>query len=340
MAPSLVIKAGPLAGRRFELGPELVVGRVDADVTIEDPLLSRRHALIRSARGEVQIEDLGSRNGTWVNGERITGVMRIEPGDVIEVGDTSLEVEFARERDGRTVLAPREDAGRGKDDEELRLISALFADLGGSAAAGESLRTVTGAVERFGGAVQAAPEGRVVALFGLPDERDDDAERAARAALAIRDTVAAPRIGIATGEIDVELLDRGDPRWWARSDATNVAAGLESLADPGTILVEQATARRLVHEFEFEPLGDANVAGRGEPVEAWKLICAQPDEVAESAAPAPVAAPPLSLRFEVDWKTGEVLLDLGEESEQIRLVYDGGRWRIAPLAGAPPRPSS
>lgn len=105
MAPSLLAKEGPLEGRRFTLDSELVLGRVGADVTIEDPLISRRHALIRSAGGRIQIEDLGSSNGTWVNGERITTPKWLEPGDLIKVGETTFEVEADPADKGRTVLA-------------------------------------------------------------------------------------------------------------------------------------------------------------------------------------------------------------------------------------------
>ena len=62
-----------LAGRRFEVDTRLLVGRVDADLTIEDELVSRRHAEIRAVAGALEIEDRGSLNGTWVNGERSSG---------------------------------------------------------------------------------------------------------------------------------------------------------------------------------------------------------------------------------------------------------------------------
>ena len=77
VVPSLFLKDGPLAGRRVPVTAELLIGRADADLTIDDPLVSRRHALVRPAPGGGdEIEDLGSTNGTWVNGERIDGLRR------------------------------------------------------------------------------------------------------------------------------------------------------------------------------------------------------------------------------------------------------------------------
>jgi ABC-type multidrug transport system fused ATPase/permease subunit/pSer/pThr/pTyr-binding forkhead associated (FHA) protein len=91
--PALMVKNGSLAGRWVEVDGELIVGRQDADVTIDDERISRRHALIRAVAGGLAIEDLGSLNGTWVNGTRVEASTRLEPGDIVEVGRTLIEVE-------------------------------------------------------------------------------------------------------------------------------------------------------------------------------------------------------------------------------------------------------
>jgi pSer/pThr/pTyr-binding forkhead associated (FHA) protein len=85
--------AGPLAGRRVEVASALVLGREAADLVIDDPQVSRRHAGVRPASGALEVEDLGSLNGTWVNGARIDGPTRLAPGDRVRVGDTTFEVE-------------------------------------------------------------------------------------------------------------------------------------------------------------------------------------------------------------------------------------------------------
>ena len=96
MTPALVFKEGPLAGRRVEVVAELVIGRVDAGLTIDDEEVSRRHAVVRPEDGEIEIEDLGSRNGTYVNGVRIEAVTRLAGGDSVKLGTSVLQVESGR----------------------------------------------------------------------------------------------------------------------------------------------------------------------------------------------------------------------------------------------------
>lgn len=96
MTPALVFKEGPLTGRRVEIDAELVVGREDEALTIEDDEISRRHAVIRPGDGVIEIEDLGSTNGTYVNGVRIEGATRLAGGDTIKLGRSVLEVESVR----------------------------------------------------------------------------------------------------------------------------------------------------------------------------------------------------------------------------------------------------
>ena len=96
MTPALVFKEGPLAGQRVEVDTELVVGRENAGLTIEDEEISRRHAVIRPGDGGVEIEDLGSRNGTFVNGVRIESATRLAGGDTVKLGQSVLQIESAR----------------------------------------------------------------------------------------------------------------------------------------------------------------------------------------------------------------------------------------------------
>ena len=105
---TLVFEDGPLAGRRIELTDELVVGREDAALTIDDPELSRRHAAIRPSGDGFEIEDLGSRNGTHVNGTRIEAATRLGGGDTIKLGQSSIRFEAARA--AATVASPVQSA--------------------------------------------------------------------------------------------------------------------------------------------------------------------------------------------------------------------------------------
>jgi len=184
-------------------------------------------------------------------------------------------------------------------DDELRLITALFADITGSTGLGERLapdevKAVIGecvtrmsrAVEEFGGIVQAYQGDGICAYFGVPLAHEDDPERAVRAGLRIVDLVGAyareaeaawgvtglnVRVGVNSGRAAVGTVGAADPQTVALGDATNVAARLESHAEPGTVLVGDATARRLRGRFVVEPRGELAVKGRQESVTAWRV---------------------------------------------------------------------
>ena len=93
----LKVTSGPAAGETYELERDLLIGREEAHINLADPELSRHHATLhRTARGVV-IEDLGSLNGTFVNGERVTEPMLITDTAAIRVGKTELRLEFPAE---------------------------------------------------------------------------------------------------------------------------------------------------------------------------------------------------------------------------------------------------
>lgn len=89
--PALLLLTGPSAGLRIEVKEEAVVGRSPScQIALEDAKVSRRHARIRVEEGQTRISDLGSRNGTVVNGERVEGEAILLPGDRVQVGDTTI----------------------------------------------------------------------------------------------------------------------------------------------------------------------------------------------------------------------------------------------------------
>ena len=92
---SLVIHEGPGAGSEHPVDGELILGREQgsADLVIDDPGVSRRHARVIPDNGGVVVEDLGSSNGTYVNGERISGPVELGAGDEVQVGATVMGVE-------------------------------------------------------------------------------------------------------------------------------------------------------------------------------------------------------------------------------------------------------
>jgi pSer/pThr/pTyr-binding forkhead associated (FHA) protein len=91
----LVVTAGTAPGRRLTLRDELVIGRgVSGEGRLsDDHELSRRHARVaRDASGQLTIEDLGSANGTFVNGERVRGRQVLKVGDSVQIGSTTLQL--------------------------------------------------------------------------------------------------------------------------------------------------------------------------------------------------------------------------------------------------------
>jgi class 3 adenylate cyclase/DNA-binding winged helix-turn-helix (wHTH) protein len=197
------------------------------------------------------------------------------------------------------LAAPMERTAPRADDDEVRLVTVLFADIVGSTGLGERLppedvKALVGecvsqmalAVEEYGGTVQAFEGDGICAYFGVPHAHEDDPERAARTGLRIlevagdyaRDVAAAwgipdfaVRVGINTGRASVGLVGAGNPQTVALGDVTNVAARIQSAARHGTIAVGDETTRRLVHRFAFESLGELTVKGRSEPVRASQL---------------------------------------------------------------------
>jgi len=104
--PAVVVKTGPEAGRRVELGVEIAIGRQDGDLALEDPEVSRRHAVLRRSGESVIVEDLDSTNGTFVNGERIRSPITVGPGDRVRVGRTTLEIEPDQRAEDTMVSTP------------------------------------------------------------------------------------------------------------------------------------------------------------------------------------------------------------------------------------------
>jgi ABC-type multidrug transport system fused ATPase/permease subunit len=104
--PQLVIRSGPLAGRRITVDRPLTVGRTQGDVMLDDIQVSRRHALLRPASdATIVVQDLGSTNGTVLNGRPLSGPARLFPGDRLTLGTTILELAEADSASGTAPAA-------------------------------------------------------------------------------------------------------------------------------------------------------------------------------------------------------------------------------------------
>jgi hypothetical protein len=100
---TLVIREGEGAGTEHPLDGEVVLGREpgSADLVLTDPGVSRRHAAVRAEPGRITVADLGSSNGTYVNGTRIRGETDLADGDEIQLGGTIVSV---HSRDAATAI--------------------------------------------------------------------------------------------------------------------------------------------------------------------------------------------------------------------------------------------
>jgi class 3 adenylate cyclase len=183
---------------------------------------------------------------------------------------------------------------------ELRkVVTILFCDVTGSTSLGERLdseslrrvmeryfavaRTV---LERHGGTVEKFIGDAVMAVFGIPVVHEDDALRAARAAVELRDelvdlnealdrefgTELQVRMGINTGEV---VTNEGGTL--ATGDAVNVAARLEQAAQPGDILIGDTTRQLAQTALDFESVAAVDAKGKSEPLIAFRLLGVQAD---------------------------------------------------------------
>ena len=164
---------------------------------------------------------------------------------------------------------------------ELRkVVTVLFCDVAGSTALGErldpeALRVVMAryfdiakaAIERHGGTLEKFIGDAVMAVFGVPVIREDDALRAVRAAQEIRDGVDIDvRIGVNTGEVVTSVEDS-----LVTGDAVNVAARLEQAAGTGEVLIGEETYRLVRDAVQVEQLAPLEVKGKTELLRAYRL---------------------------------------------------------------------
>jgi predicted component of type VI protein secretion system len=103
---AFIATGGALEGQRFELEGDHTIGREGADITLDDDQVSRSHARVSVADGTVTIEDLGSTNGTFVNGARIEEATTLAPGDTVRIGATTFALEAEAEAESELEPEP------------------------------------------------------------------------------------------------------------------------------------------------------------------------------------------------------------------------------------------
>ena len=180
---------------------------------------------------------------------------------------------------------------------ERRQLTVMFVDLVGSTALSERLdpedlrevirayqETCADAVSRFEGHVAKLMGDGALAYFGYPRAHEDDAERAVRAGLNLVQVISklhtpdgqslAARIGIATGLVVVgDLIGEGAAQEEAVVGETpNLAARLQTLAEPGSVVIGGGTRRLLGDLFELSDLGQHSLRGFAEPLPVWRAV--------------------------------------------------------------------
>jgi pSer/pThr/pTyr-binding forkhead associated (FHA) protein len=83
------------SGERFPIEGSVTIGRSDCDIVLDNDQVSRRHATVWTTEAGIEVEDLGSRNGTRVNSAEIQSRHPLEEGDIVEIGNVELRVEGA-----------------------------------------------------------------------------------------------------------------------------------------------------------------------------------------------------------------------------------------------------
>ena len=192
---------------------------------------------------------------------------------------------------------PQAASGRPTVDAERRQLTVMFVDLIDSTALStrldpEDLREMIGSyhrwvadtISRFDGFVAKYMGDGVLVYFGYPQAHEDDAERAVRAGLALIQTVGSLgnatverlqlRIGIATGPVIVgDLIGRGEAQErGVVGETPNLAARLQAIAEPNTVVIALSTRRLLGNLFEYHDLGAIAAKGFNEPVHAFEVL--------------------------------------------------------------------
>jgi class 3 adenylate cyclase len=235
---------------------------------------------------------------------------------------------------------------------ERKPVTALFADVVGSTALAERMDPedwtammneafdhLSKAVFRYEGTIAQLQGDAMLAFFGAPVAHEDDPERAILAALEMvtaTDEFARQlklthgidfriRAGINTGPVVVGNVG-SDLRYeyTALGDAVNVAARMQSAADPGTVLITANTQRLAPEAFDLEDLGDIEVKGKTDPVHAFRVLGRKADPARQRGLAR------VGLDSPMVGRAGPL-----EQLEELLAVVQAGRGRVAFLTGEP-----
>ena len=293
---------------------ELELGR-HADLVAELERLVTANPLRERLRGELML-------ALYRSGRQADALQVYREGRRLLADELALEPGPALKRLEHQILSqdpalapPSRDRPAPRPREERKLVTILFCDLIGFTAQAEQLdpedvralqrpyfERVRAEIERFGGTVEKFIGDAVMAAFGAPVAHEDDAERAVRAALAIRDALATAfelRIAVHSGEALVTL--DAEPRTGegiVTGDVVNTASRLQALAPTGGILVGEATYRVTRDAIEYREEEPVRAKGKAQPLAIWRAIAARTP--ARATAPRRLDTPLIGRGRELD----------------------------------------
>jgi class 3 adenylate cyclase/tetratricopeptide (TPR) repeat protein len=238
---------------------------------------------------------------------------------------------FAAERASRFCPQCGTDLAAAESREQRKTVTILFCDLTGSTALGEALdperlrsllalyfERMQAIVERHGGSVEEFIGDAVMAVFGVPRQHEDDALRAVRAALEMRDAIPElglqGRIGVMTGEVVTGTAER-----LATGDAVNVAARLEQAAQPGEVLIGEPTLALVREAAAVEPIEPLELKGKAKLVPAYRLVGVHDAPARRHGAPFVGRQPELAMLLDA-WRRVQV----EERCELVTIIGDAG----------------
>ena len=240
-----------------------------------------------------------------------------------------------------TAVSPSQDR-----EAELRQITVLFCDLVGSTQLSEKLdpedlqilidayrEVCSAAIRRYGGHVAQYAGDGVIAFFGWPRAHEDDAVRALHAALETLAAVTnipgpvslASRAGISTGRVVVGQIGREGPglSMLAVGETPNIAARLQTLAEPNTLVVSESTKQLTSAAFDFQDLGFQELKGITKPFRVYRVLSAKHKATRFEAAHASSLTPFIGRSTELN-----LLLDRWQKAKE-------GDGQVILLSGTP-----